>query len=573
MHNNRNNAKYVMRDSDSLTPVFQNKYLLFNLAWQDLNDMTGIKLRPSSTWGTKVSCDDIPDCKNSYKLYIVSEKDNSGVEKLYAVAGINPSTGKNLTVPANAPKFTLSMNKDTNKYILSTSDNKYVAVNSTNELYLTSDQSSSLSLDFNFLTLADKKPTTLINLNDFANQFAAPGKITGGGLVKTPYNGDGPGDDIIFSLSQNDKTETSLIFPDYNSTSKPPGPRTQSCQLCTLPKIQGDCKKCGESGSSCCPKMPTGKVPLSLHPFRGPSGTELPPSVMVFFGLMMSSFSVYTPPPDPCEAKFSPKFISGDYLNGFYGCDNSHPCENNDGAPCGVLLYNHAVSEKWSGSPTEYYGCIMKSKKDDSVFCGISPDVKSQRACAQTTACKAKPGPTPAPTPGPTPSPPGPGTPGGLCMPSVVIRGVPQPRCVPPAQCDTNDGSPTFGKCISPPGPTPGPTPSPPGPSPGTPGGLCMPSVVIRGVPQPRCVPPAQCDTNDGSSTFGKCISPLGPTPAPTPGPTPGPTQTSSNSITLILAIGGGVLGLIIIGILIHYAVQKGKTKQKALKVNTKSNF
>ena len=45
------------------------------------------------------------------------------------------------------------------------------------------------------------------------------------------------------------------------------------------------------------------------------------------------------------------------------------------------------------------------------------------------------------------------------------------------------------------------------------------------------------------------------------------------NSITLILAIGGGVLGLIIIGILIHYAVQKGKTKQKALKVNTKSNF
>ena len=509
MHNNRNSAKYVMRDSDSLTPVFQNKYLLFNLAWQDLNDMPGIKLRPSSTWGTKVSCDDIPDCKNSYKLYIVSEKDNSGVEKLYAVAGINPSTGKNLTVPANAPKFTLSMNKDTNKYILSTSDNKYVAVNSTNELYLTSDQSSSLSLDFNFLTLADKKPTTLINLNDFANQFAAPGNITGGGLVKTPYNGDGPGDDIIFSLSQNDKTETSLIFPDYNSTSKPPGPRTQSCQLCTLPgmpKIQGDCKKCGESGSSCCPKMPTGKVPLSLHPFRGPSGTELPPSVMVFFGLMMSSFSVYTPPPDPCEAKFSPKFISGDYLNGFYGCDNSHPCENNDGAPCGVLLYNHAVSEKWSGSPTDYYGCIMKSKKDDSVFCGISPDVKSQRACAQTTECKAKPGPTPAPTPAPTP---------------------------------------------------------------GTPGGLCMPSVVIRGVPQPRCVPPAQCDTNDGSSTFGKCISPPGPTPAPTPGP----TQTSSNSITLILAIGGGVLGLIIIGILIHYAVQKGKTKQKALKVSTNSNF
>ena len=71
MHNNRNSAKYVMRDSDSLTPVFQNKYLLFNLAWQDLNDMTGIKLRPSSTWGTKVSCDDIPDCIQSAKKITV----------------------------------------------------------------------------------------------------------------------------------------------------------------------------------------------------------------------------------------------------------------------------------------------------------------------------------------------------------------------------------------------------------------------------------------------------------------------------------------------------------------------
>jgi len=567
MHNNRNNnAKYVMRDSDSLTPVFQNKYLLFNLAWQNFPTVgSSWESKPSYPKGTD-SCD-VPDCKNSYKLYIVSEKDNSGVEKLYAVAGINPSTGKNLQPPANAPKFNLNKTSD-NKYILSTSDNKYVAVNSTNELYLTSDQTSSLSLDFNFLTLADNKPTTLINLLNFTNTFSAPGKITGGGLVKTPYNGDGPEDDIIFSLSQNDKTETSLIFHGYNSTSK--GLQYQQCSLCTLPDWQ-KCKICGDSGSSCCPKMPAGKVPLSLHPSEG-SGKKYSPTFLIFYRLLFSSFSVYTPQ-EPCEAKFSPKFISGDYLNGFYGCDNSHPCENNDGAPCGVLLYNHAVSEKWPGSPTDYYGCIMKSKKDDSVFCGISPDVKSQGDCAQTTACKAKPGPTPAPTPGPTPSPPGPGTPGGLCMPSVVIRGVPQPRCVPPAQCDTNDGSPAFGKCISPPGPTPGPTPSPPGPSPpgptpGTPGGLCMPNVVIRGVPQPRCVPPAQCDTKNGSSTFGKCISPPGPTPAPTPGP----TQTSSNSITLILAIGGGVLGLIIIGILIHYAVQKGKTKQKALKVSTNSN-
>ena len=70
MHNNRNNnAKYVMRDSDSLTPVFQNKYLLFNLAWRDLNDLSGFKLRPSSFTGLSKenSCPAI-DCKNAYKM-------------------------------------------------------------------------------------------------------------------------------------------------------------------------------------------------------------------------------------------------------------------------------------------------------------------------------------------------------------------------------------------------------------------------------------------------------------------------------------------------------------------------
>ena len=40
------------------------------------------------------------------------------------------------------------------------------------------------------------------------------------------------------------------------------------------------------------------------------------------------------------------------------------------------------------------------------------------------------------------------------------------------------------------------------------------------------------------------------------------------SSSTLILAIGGGVLGLIIIGLIIYYAVQRGKTKQQALKAN-----
>ena len=50
--------------------------------------------------------------------------------------------------------------------------------------------------------------------------------------------------------------------------------------------------------------------------------------------------------------------------------------------------------------------------------------------------------------------------------------------------------------------------PTPPGPTPGTLGELCGPNVMIGGVPQPRCASPAKCDTNYGSSTFGKCVKP-----------------------------------------------------------------
>ena len=175
-------------------------------------------------------------------------------------------------------------------------------------------------------------------------------------------------------------------------------------------------------------------------------------------------------------------------MSGFYGCDNSHPCENNDGAPCGVLLYNHAVSEKWPGSPTDYYGCIMKSKKDDSIFCGISPDVKSQGACVQTTACKARPGPTPAPTPAPTPVPPGPGP----------ITRHQQENQVHQGQLPTPTRKP------SPPGPTPGPTPG------------------LQHRDQHRDQHRGQ--HRDQHLRLHQILS------------------------TLILAIGGGVLGLIIIG-------------------------
>ena len=288
MHNNRNNnAKYVMRDSNSLTPVFQNKYLLFNLAWHNSSTIAEGRWESKPSYPKGMDSCDVPDCKNSYKLYIISEKDNNGVEKLYAVAGINPNTGKNLQPPANAPKFNLNRTSD-NKYILSTSDNKYVAINSTNELYLTSDQTSSLSLDFNFITLKDNKPTKLINLLNFTNTFRAPAYITD--LVKTPYNGDDLGDDIVFSLSQNNNGKTSLIFQDYNSTSK--GLQFQQCSLCTLPALQKSCKICGDSGSSCCPKMSAGKVPLSLHPYE----LSYSEPTDLFFRLFFSSFSVYTPP-------------------------------------------------------------------------------------------------------------------------------------------------------------------------------------------------------------------------------------------------------------------------------------
>ncbi len=106
-----------------------------------------------------------------------------------------------------------------------------------------------------------------------------------------------------------------------------------------------------------------------------------------------------------------------------------------------------------------------------------------------------KPSPTPSPTPGPTPSGPRPpGTLGGACMPNVTIRGVAQPRCAPPAKCDTNDGSSTFGKCMLPP-PTPGKKPDP--------GSYGMPCkqlsentstcnkglTCVSGVPSPVCMP------------------------------------------------------------------------------------
>ena len=72
-----------------------------------------------------------------------------------------------------------------------------------------------------------------------------------------------------------------------------------------------------------------------------------------------------------------------------------------------------------------------------------------------------------------------------------------------------------------------------------------------------------ECLGSSSTPAPGPGKKPPGPTPGPAPGPTPLPSAPSDPS-TLILAIGGGVLGLIIIGIIIYYAVQRGKTKLKA---------
>ena len=62
-------------------------------------------------------------------------------------------------------------------------------------------------------------------------------------------------------------------------------------------------------------------------------------------------------------------------------------------------------------------------------------------------------------------------------------------------------------------------------PAPGTVGGRCLPSVMIRGKLQPRCAAPSRCDTNDGSSTFDKCMLPAR-RPIPRPGPRPRPAPS-----------------------------------------------
>ncbi len=69
-------------------------------------------------------------------------------------------------------------------------------------------------------------------------------------------------------------------------------------------------------------------------------------------------------------------------------------------------------------------------------------------------------------------------------------------------------------------------------PAPGTAGGRCLPSVMIRGEPQPRCRPGLNCTTS-GDLGVPRCMAPA-PGPRPAPGSRGGPCRT----------VGSGQLGM-----------------------------
>lgn len=98
---------------------------------------------------------------------------------------------------------------------------------------------------------------------------------------------------------------------------------------------------------------------------------------------------------------------------------------------------------------------------------------------------------------------PAPGTAGGQCLPSVMIRGKPQPRCRPGLNCTTR-GDLGVPRCMA---PAPGPRPAP-----GSRGGSC------RKVGSGQLG--MQCDRNLRCAK-GTCVPMKRPVPPPRPRPIP----------------------------------------------------
>jgi len=271
MYNYRNNAKYVMRGDDvSNTLIFQDKYLVFNLSWQDTGVIAGKQLYRPSKDTAPGTCGS--SCLNEFRMYIVN--DNG---KLSTVPGINTTTGKNIPPPTNACKFTL----DIDGYL--TCAEKYVAKDtSSSNLILSSNKTDALNFTFlNIVTTDNGQPTQNSNMVDLVAEMNKAAVIPNHGVAKSkiglrPYDsGQSLTNDNVFTLNTTDSNPSSIVLSNKLEV--------QTCTSCRLPA--------GFQPTPCysdCPHLPKTQS-LSLRP--------LPIDTLPFMYLIYSSFSIYTPPP------------------------------------------------------------------------------------------------------------------------------------------------------------------------------------------------------------------------------------------------------------------------------------